>query len=172
MLEHRGLTESTLDIYQGVLIGVVETIGVITILYTPEQLRDFVLQRARPHGVPRKAWWTTASTAVRRSMPSERCSPNSSTTCRNQGPNRTRPISPPWNGSRCEICGNQASVWQRNRITTRGRPQDERCADATQVASGVAAGGRAMMASRGRCTPEIGRDAAMQRISAMGRKRT
>jgi len=30
------------------------------------------------------------------------------------------------------------------------------------------AGGRAMMASRGRCTPETGRHAAMQRISAVG----
>jgi len=51
MLEHRGLTESTLDIYEGVLVGVVETIGIIPSLYTPEKLRNFVLQRARPHGV-------------------------------------------------------------------------------------------------------------------------
>jgi integrase/recombinase XerD len=52
-LEHRGLTESTLDVYQGVLIDVVETIGVIPSLYTPEKPRDCVLQRARPHGVAR-----------------------------------------------------------------------------------------------------------------------
>ena len=62
MLEHRGLTESTLDLYEGVLIGVVETIGIMPSLYTPEKLRDFVLQRARPHGVSRAR---TIVTAVR-----------------------------------------------------------------------------------------------------------
>jgi len=53
MLEHRGLTESTLDIYEGVLTSVVETVGIIPSLYTPEKLRDFVLKRAHPYGVAR-----------------------------------------------------------------------------------------------------------------------
>jgi integrase/recombinase XerD len=60
--EHRGLTESTLDLYQGILIGLVETIGIIPTSYTPEKLRSFVLQRARSHGIKRAR---TIVTAVR-----------------------------------------------------------------------------------------------------------
>ena len=51
MREHRGLTEPTLDVYQGILIGLVETIGITPSSYTPEKLRDFVLQRARSRSV-------------------------------------------------------------------------------------------------------------------------
>jgi integrase/recombinase XerD len=60
--EHQGLTESTLDLYQGILIGLVETIGIIPTSYTPEKLRSFVLQRARSHGIKRAR---TIVTAVR-----------------------------------------------------------------------------------------------------------
>jgi integrase/recombinase XerD len=74
MLEHRGLTKSTLDIYEGVLIGIVETIGIIPSLYTPEKLRNFVLQRARPHGVGRAGTIVTAVRAFLRFLgATERC---------------------------------------------------------------------------------------------------
>lgn len=51
MREHRGLTEPTLDVYQGILIGIVETIGITPSSCTPDKLRDFVLQRARSRSV-------------------------------------------------------------------------------------------------------------------------
>ena len=53
MREHRGLAESSLDEYQRVLVGLVETVGDIPSLYTTEKLRDYVLERARPFGIAR-----------------------------------------------------------------------------------------------------------------------
>ena len=53
MLQHRGLTETTLDVYQGVLVGLLETIGDDARAYSTEALRAFVFDRARPHGIQR-----------------------------------------------------------------------------------------------------------------------
>jgi site-specific recombinase XerD len=51
MRQHRGLTETTLDVYQGVLVGLLEVVGDDPRDYTAEALRAFVLERARPHGL-------------------------------------------------------------------------------------------------------------------------
>lgn len=53
MRQHRGLTESTLDVYQGILIGFFERFGEDPRQYTAQALRTFVLERARPHGIAR-----------------------------------------------------------------------------------------------------------------------
>jgi integrase/recombinase XerD len=53
MRQHRGLTETTLDVYQGVLVGLFETIGDDARAYSTEALRAFVFDRARPHGIHR-----------------------------------------------------------------------------------------------------------------------
>ena len=53
MRAHRGLTETTLDVYQGILVGLLDAVGDDTRAYSPEGLRAFVLDRARPHGIER-----------------------------------------------------------------------------------------------------------------------
>lgn len=53
MRQHRGLTESTLDVYQGILADLVAALGDEVRAYTAESLRAFVLERARPHGIER-----------------------------------------------------------------------------------------------------------------------
>jgi site-specific recombinase XerD len=53
MRKHRGLTETTLDVYQGVLVGLFETLGGDACTYSAEALRSFVSDRARPHGIYR-----------------------------------------------------------------------------------------------------------------------
>ncbi len=53
MRQHRGLTETTLDVYQGVLVGFLEALGDDTHIYSTEAIRAFVLGRARPHGIER-----------------------------------------------------------------------------------------------------------------------
>jgi integrase/recombinase XerD len=53
MRTHRGLTETTLDVYQGILAGLLETLGHEVGAYSAEALRAFVLERARPHGICR-----------------------------------------------------------------------------------------------------------------------
>lgn len=53
MRQHRGLTETTLDVYQGVLVGLLEAIGDDPRAYSAEALRAFVFDRARPHGIQR-----------------------------------------------------------------------------------------------------------------------
>lgn len=53
MRQHRGLTESTLDVYQGILADLVEALGDEVRAYTAESLRAFVLERSRPHGIER-----------------------------------------------------------------------------------------------------------------------
>ena len=50
---HRGLTETTLDVYQGILVGLLDAVGDDTRAYSPGALRAFVLDRARPHGIER-----------------------------------------------------------------------------------------------------------------------
>jgi len=53
MRAHRGLTETTLDVYQGILVGLLEVLGDDAGAYSAEALRTFVLDRARPHGIER-----------------------------------------------------------------------------------------------------------------------
>jgi site-specific recombinase XerD len=53
MQTHRGLTGATLDVYQGILVGLLEGLGDDTRSYSPSALRSFVLERSRPHGIER-----------------------------------------------------------------------------------------------------------------------
>lgn len=53
MRTHRGLTETTLDVYQVILVGLLDSLGDNTASYTAETLRTFVLDRARLHGIER-----------------------------------------------------------------------------------------------------------------------
>jgi site-specific recombinase XerD len=53
MCAHRGLTETTLDVYQHILLGFLDAVGDDAATYSPETLRAFVLDRARPHGIER-----------------------------------------------------------------------------------------------------------------------
>ena len=50
MHEQRGLAMSTLDLHQGVLVDLLEKLGDNPAAYTAAAVRDFVLERARPHG--------------------------------------------------------------------------------------------------------------------------
>ncbi len=50
---HRGLTETTLDVYEGILAGLLDALGDDGSAYSAETLRAFVLARARPHGIER-----------------------------------------------------------------------------------------------------------------------
>jgi integrase/recombinase XerD len=49
-LEHRGLAETTLHLYEDVLVDLLETLGDDPAMYAARELRDFVIERARPHG--------------------------------------------------------------------------------------------------------------------------
>ena len=53
MHSHRGLAETTLDVYQGILVGLIDVLGDDARAYSAESLRAFVLDRARPHGIER-----------------------------------------------------------------------------------------------------------------------
>jgi len=53
MRMNRGLTETTLDVYEGILAGLLDTLGDEVRAYSAESLRTFVLERARPHGIER-----------------------------------------------------------------------------------------------------------------------
>jgi len=50
MRSHRGVTESTLDVYQRTIVALLQTLGADTRAYTAQSIRNFVLERARPHG--------------------------------------------------------------------------------------------------------------------------
>lgn len=51
MRQHRGLTETTLDVYQAIILELVATHGSDPQRYTAEVLRGFTLERARRHGI-------------------------------------------------------------------------------------------------------------------------
>jgi integrase/recombinase XerD len=51
MRQHRGLTETTLDVYQQIIAELLTARGSDPRRYTAEALRDFVLERARRHGI-------------------------------------------------------------------------------------------------------------------------
>ena len=59
MHQHRGVTESTLDTYQVVLVDLLDALGDDPSAYTAVALRLFVLERARPHGI-----WRAKTIAV------------------------------------------------------------------------------------------------------------
>jgi integrase/recombinase XerD len=51
MRQHRGLTETTLDVYQPIIAELLTALGSEPRLYTAEALRGFALERARRHGL-------------------------------------------------------------------------------------------------------------------------
>lgn len=53
MRNQRGLRESTLDLYEGILPSLLDSLGDDAKAYSPEALRAYVQQRARPHGIHR-----------------------------------------------------------------------------------------------------------------------
>jgi integrase/recombinase XerD len=62
MLEHRGVTRVTLDVYQRVLEEFVATVGANPHAYSPKALREFVLTRGARHG---SSYAKLGATAVR-----------------------------------------------------------------------------------------------------------
>jgi integrase/recombinase XerD len=52
-VEHRGLAGTTLQLYEEVIIDLVATLGSDPASYTARCLRDYVIERARPHGLRR-----------------------------------------------------------------------------------------------------------------------
>jgi site-specific recombinase XerD len=76
MQKHRGVTETTLDVYQGIVVGLLNTMGNDTHTYSAEALRAFVLDRARPHGVYRaKSIVVAVRSFIRFLGVTGRCSP-------------------------------------------------------------------------------------------------
>lgn len=63
MREQRGIKDSTLDTYQGVLIDLLASLGADPIAYTAVAIRSFVLDRAKPHGRARAQGITVATRA-------------------------------------------------------------------------------------------------------------
>ena len=53
MRTNRGLTETSLDVYEGILVGLLAALGDDPGAYRAESLRTFVLERAKPHGIER-----------------------------------------------------------------------------------------------------------------------
>jgi len=53
MRTHRGLAATTLDLYEGILVGLLDSLGDDGAGYSTESVRGFVLRRARPHGIKR-----------------------------------------------------------------------------------------------------------------------
>jgi integrase/recombinase XerD len=53
MQRHRGLTETTLDVYEWILVRLMDALGDDPNSYSAETLRAFVLHRAHPHGTER-----------------------------------------------------------------------------------------------------------------------
>jgi len=73
---HRGLTETTLDVYQAIFVELLAARGSDPHLYTAEVLRDFVLERARRHGISRAKTVVVAVRALLRFLGATgRCPP-------------------------------------------------------------------------------------------------
>lgn len=66
MTRHRGLAETTLHLYQHVIADLLAALGGEPGAYTAENLRAFVLERARPHGISRAKTITIAVRAFLR----------------------------------------------------------------------------------------------------------
>ncbi|WP_273281714.1 tyrosine-type recombinase/integrase [Pseudooceanicola atlanticus] len=63
MREQRGIMESTLDTYQQTLTDLLKALGTDPAAYTATAIRDFVLKRAKPHGIGRARGITVATRA-------------------------------------------------------------------------------------------------------------
>jgi integrase/recombinase XerD len=66
MKEQRGIKDSTLDTYQPILIDLLALLGTAPDAYTAAAIRDFVLDRAKPHGRGRAQGVTVATRAYLR----------------------------------------------------------------------------------------------------------
>src|SRR5215831_2248449 len=76
MRKHRGVTETSLDVYEQILVDLLDTLGDDTRLYSAETLRTFVLDRARPHGIYRaKSIVVAVRSFIRFLGVTGRCSP-------------------------------------------------------------------------------------------------
>jgi integrase/recombinase XerD len=76
MRQHRGLTDASLDVYQGILIRLCDTLGGDPQIYTAEALRGFVLEQARRHRIWRAKSITVAVRAFLRFLGAAgRCPP-------------------------------------------------------------------------------------------------
>ena len=53
MRTHRGIAESSLDTYRTILVDFLQALGDDAQAYTPQAIRAFVLERAKPHGQAR-----------------------------------------------------------------------------------------------------------------------
>lgn len=70
------VTETTLDVYQQILVGLLDIIGNNTHAYSAEALRTFVLDRAHPHGIYRaKSIVVAVRSFIRFLGATGRCSP-------------------------------------------------------------------------------------------------
>ena len=63
MREQRGIKDSTLDTYQAILVDLLASLGTDPAAYTATAIRDFVLDRAKPHGRGRAQGITVATRA-------------------------------------------------------------------------------------------------------------
>ncbi|SKA39481.1 tyrosine-type recombinase/integrase [Consotaella salsifontis] len=63
MQEQRGIQDSTLDTYQAILVDLLVSLGTDPTAYTAAAVRDFVLDRAKPHGRGRAQGITVATRA-------------------------------------------------------------------------------------------------------------
>lgn len=76
MRKNRGLTETTIDVYQYTLVALLEALGAEAHTYSAEALRAFVLDRARPHGSDRaKSIVVAVRSFLRFLAATERCTP-------------------------------------------------------------------------------------------------
>ena len=63
MRQQRGIMDSTLNTYQGILVDLLTALGTDPAAYTARAIRDFVLERAKPHGIGRARGITVATRA-------------------------------------------------------------------------------------------------------------
>lgn len=66
MQQQRGLRESSLNTYERVLIDLLRELGETPLSYSANQVRNFVLKRAMPHGISRAKSTVTATRAFLR----------------------------------------------------------------------------------------------------------
>ena len=76
MRQHRGLTETTLDVYQPIITELLTALGGDPRLYTAGALRGFALERARRHGLQRAKTVVVAVRAFLRFLgATQQCTP-------------------------------------------------------------------------------------------------
>jgi integrase/recombinase XerD len=76
MCQHRGLTETTLDVYQPIIAELLTALGGDPRLYTAEALRGFALERARRYGLHRAKTVVVAVRAFLRFLgATQQCTP-------------------------------------------------------------------------------------------------